>query len=377
MNSLYDEWKHLLGAPYKTISFGIATIVTILTLLFFPNNQIEEGKVAVIDLDNSRYSREIINKLDSSKYINVVQVLNFPVEAESLLYHDAHIAVIYLPKDLEKNRWSNQPNNIGALYDNSNISQNANLKVAIGEIIASENSDIGVPKIRKLGLNSEQSSAVIGNLKLQDRLLFNPVNSYTGTLTIGYIYLFTSMMYGMATLTIIVRLRMQKQWEDELKRTPLALVLRLVPYMACFIATVTFCMGFLKYFFDFRFSGNFFAYLPSMIIYTTALGILCMILAWKAPNPMAAAQKAMIIMPTGMILGGLPLARGIFPLWLQDASYVLPLVWQSRFIRDFASRGVPFNEMIIEYIHYLFYAIILFGVLSLLFYKEEHALSKK
>lgn len=187
------------------------------------------------------------------------------------------------------------------LYDNSNTSQNANLKVAINEFIATENSDIGMPKVRKLGMNSEQSSAVIGSLKLQDRLLFNPVNSNSGTLIIGFIYFFSSVIYAIATLTIIVRLRTQKRWDDELKKTPLSLVLRLVPYMIYFIVSITFCMGFLKNFFDFRFSGNFFAYLPSMVIYTVAFGMCYMILAWDAPNTMAATQKAMMFVPPGFI----------------------------------------------------------------------------
>ena len=141
MNFLRDELAYLFSGqsmPYEKVAIIVAVIVSLFFGYVLSNNAIHEGPVAVIDLDNSKYSQELIEKIDASPFMKVDAVLNTAVEPKSLFYGDRYIAVVYLPPQLEKNHYSS----IGVFYDNSNLSQSSAIKSALNAIIAAD--DLGI-----------------------------------------------------------------------------------------------------------------------------------------------------------------------------------------------------------------------------------------
>ena len=94
MNSLRDEIKYLFsgqGMPYEKVSIMVAVIITVFFTVILGNNFIKDANVAIIDLDNSKYSHELIDKIDTSQYMRVTAVINTPVEPKNLFYQDKNI----------------------------------------------------------------------------------------------------------------------------------------------------------------------------------------------------------------------------------------------------------------------------------------------
>ena len=152
-----------MGMPYEKVAMLVAVLFTVL----LGNNFIEEAPVAVIDLDNSKYSHELIQEMDASPYIDINTVFHSAVNPKALFYRDRFAAVVYFPKDLKKNRYSNAAGQIGVFYDNTSIAQNADIMEALNTIVAEENNRLSAP---------ETSRAERG-ITLRDRLLFNPQGS--------------------------------------------------------------------------------------------------------------------------------------------------------------------------------------------------------
>jgi hypothetical protein len=178
MHSLKDELTFFFsgrGMPYEKVSLMVAVVVTVLLSILLGNNYAKDARVAVIDLDNSKYSHAIIDEMNASPFIKVTAVLNTPVDPKSLFYRDECIAAVYLPKDLEKNRYSQAAGSIGVFYDNTNSAQTADLKKALNEIVAHENQVGGM----------ESSTAGSSALVLKERELFNPVNSNSNGEVLG------------------------------------------------------------------------------------------------------------------------------------------------------------------------------------------------
>ena len=72
--SLMDEVKFLLsgrGMPYEKVCIMVAMVISVALSVILSGNFGKDAPVAVIDLDNSRYSRELITKIDSSEYMKV------------------------------------------------------------------------------------------------------------------------------------------------------------------------------------------------------------------------------------------------------------------------------------------------------------------
>lgn len=178
MNSLKHEMAFLfsgMGMPYEKVAMLVAVVCAVLFTVLLGNNFIEEAPVAVIDLDNSKYSHELIQEMDASPYIDINTVFHNAVNPKALFYRDRFAAVVYLPKDLEKNRYSDAAGQIGVFYDNTSIAQNADIMEALNTIVAEENNKLSAP---------ETSRAERG-ITLRDRLLFNPQGSAANNPGVG------------------------------------------------------------------------------------------------------------------------------------------------------------------------------------------------
>lgn len=74
MKAFIEEWKLMISGKMVFIMLLVPIVVAVAFGFVFKNNQLNDASVAVVDLDHSSYSRQLINKLDASQYIDVRHV---------------------------------------------------------------------------------------------------------------------------------------------------------------------------------------------------------------------------------------------------------------------------------------------------------------
>ena len=188
INSLRDEIEFLLSGktmPYQKVAFMIAIVCTVFFTVTLGNNVVHEAPVAVIDLDNSKYSHELTEAIDASPFMQVKTILYTPVDAKTLFYNDKYLAAIVLPKDLEKNRYSNTAGSIGVMYDDINGGANTgNMRQYLNELVAHESLNI-------VGATDDSPG-----ITLRERNLFNPQESpANGAEVQGFLFFFSAMFF--------------------------------------------------------------------------------------------------------------------------------------------------------------------------------------
>lgn len=361
MNSLRDELNYLFsgqGMPYEKVSIMIAVIVTLLFSAIYSNNIIADAHVAVIDLDNSKYSHEIISQIEASPFMEVTAVLNSPAEPKTLFYQDKNIAVVYLPEDLEKNRYTDHPGTIGAFYDNTNSAQTSGVKEALNEIIS-----IG---------NAQAAPNSSGGITLSTRTLFNPSGSTSNGTTLGFLFFFSSIFFGLATIGIVPRLRMTGRLRSILQDgTPFDLVIRLVPYGLCLLTALFIGLAILRTRGDMLFEGHVITFLVIQLFCIAALGIMSLLVGWSAANPGVASGRMILFVPGGFILGGIAGPIPLLPEWARILSHIFPLTWEFHFTRDILLRGAGFADISFIFSLFLLYLATLCGILYFVFYRER------
>lgn len=98
MKSLQDEIRFLLSdrsMPYEKMALLVSVVVALLFTAILSLNYAKDTPITVIDLDNSRFSHELIDYLDNSQMLSVQAVLNSPTDPTNLMYRDKSYAVIY------------------------------------------------------------------------------------------------------------------------------------------------------------------------------------------------------------------------------------------------------------------------------------------
>lgn len=365
MNSLKNEVKFLLsghGMPYEKVSLLIAVAVSVIFVVLMGNNFIKDGRITVIDLDNSKYSHELIEKIDASPYAGITEVLNTPADPTSLMYRDKTIAVVYLPQGLEKNRYSKSAAQIGVFYDNTNSAQSAEIKELLNEIVAMENQTLA----------AENGASGDSGVVMYTRDLFNPVHSNTNVQTLGFLYFFSSMFFVFATIGMVPRLRMSHELDKALlEQNPFMVLVRLVPYVCLLFVALFVGLAILRIGGGLVFSGNVFLYILTQLLYIPTLGVMSLLFGWSASNPGIASSRMILFIPGGFIMGGMTGPIPIFPHWGQMLSHVFPLTWEFEFLRDVLLRGASFMDMAKTLGGFLIYAAILLIIFCMVFKKAS------
>lgn len=379
VKSMYDEVAAMMSGhvmPYRKVAIVVAGVIALLFSLVFSHSTVFEGKIAVIDLDASQYSAELIQKINTSSYIEVTQILRTPVNPEILTAHDRNIGVLYIPKGLEKSlKTGDKTVRLGYFADHSNSAQNAEVLQNLNEYIPELGAEIGALRISSLGLGREGTEAALSPMQLKNRHLFNPTNTATNSTSIAFVYFFSSLFYGLATLMVVGRLKVTGAWKTAIfNRGPLALMCRMVPYAFFYTTGITVVSALLVLFGQLRFDGNYFAYVPTIFMTGLAFGWLALILSWSTQHPGEGASLMTFLVPPGFIMGGATMAVGFLPLWAYYLSYAFPLVWQYRFYRDFALRGQTLAQMLPTYGAYVIFLTVIAFVLLLLFYRTKRML---
>ena len=365
IDSFKDEVKFLFsgkGMPYEKVCLTVAMIISVGLSVLLAGNFAKDAPVIVIDLDNSKYSRELITQINSSEYMSVKAVLNVATNPEELFYRDEADAVIYLPEGLEKNFYGGTSSPVGIFYDNSNTAQTSDIKQAMNELIA---------------INNAMMNHSSGGLTLNDRNLFNPAGSTSNTQTQGFLFFFGSMFFVFATIGMVPRLRLTKQLDKILTDgTPWDLVGRILPYAACMVVSFFVGLAILRVWGDLVFSGRVADFLLIQIFYAVMLGMMSVLIGWTASNPGIASSRMILFIPGGFILGGVTSPLSHLSPWVVTVSHIFPLTWEFHFTRDIIQRGANLSAISSEIGAFMVYVAIVAILLSLRFNKERNGLIK-
>ncbi|WP_218059293.1 ABC transporter permease [Gilliamella sp. GillExp13] len=363
IKSMLEELDAMLSGhfiPYYKVSLGLAAIVSLVFSIVLSHGAVFEGKIAVIDLDGSHYSTELISKVNTSPYIEVTEVIRSPVNPITLVSHDRNLGVLYIPKGLEKSlKKGDQTVRLGYFADDTNDAQNAKVLQSLNEYIPELGAELSVGKVAALGLGKEGIEATLSPMQLKTRYMFNPASSSTISTIIYFVYFFSSLTYGLTSLMIIGRLKVTGMWEQTIERGFLPLLAKSIPYALFFTTALTLITAILVIFGQLRFDGNYFAFVPSIFMTGLAFGWLGLLLSWKTNNPGEGAGKMIFLVPPGFIMGGSTMAVGIMPIWTYYVSHAFPLVWLFKFFRDFAMRGRSLIDMLATYGAFIIYLTII------------------
>jgi ABC-2 type transport system permease protein len=375
IKSMLEELDAMLSGhfiPYYKVAIGLAAIISLIFSIVLSHGAVFEGKIAVIDLDGSNYSTELISKINTSPYIEVSEVIKAPVNPIALVSHDRNLGVLYIPKGLEKSlKKGDKTVRLGYFVDDTNDAQNAKVLQSLNEYIPELGAELSVGKVAALGLSKEGIEATLSPMQLKTRYMFNPASSSTISTIIYFVYFFSSLTYGLTSLMIIGRLKVTGMWNTVLERGFVALLARTIPYALFYTTGLTLITAVLVLFGQLRFDGNYFVFVPSMFMTGIAFGWLGFLLSWKTNNPGEGASKMIFLVPPGFIMGGSTMAVGIMPIWTYYISHAFPLVWLFRFFRDIAMRGRSLVDMLATYGTFIIYLTVIAFVVMIVFERTK------
>lgn len=187
----------------KTILL-FAVILPFVSFLFFTsllkNGVARDLPIAIIDLDNSAVSRNVISQLDATPELQVSQTLINLQEGESLIRQGKIYGLVTIPKSFEANLKSGKQATIVNQY-NSNVLLPGGLEFkAFSKVIGTISAKIFIQKQLLKGIPFQQSIVNYQPVNLSNHVLSNPYTNYSYYLNSGFLAYFLQIIIILTTI---------------------------------------------------------------------------------------------------------------------------------------------------------------------------------
>ncbi|RPD96527.1 ABC transporter permease [Aureibaculum marinum] len=244
--------------------FIFAVVLPFVSILFF-NTLLSEGvardlPIAVIDLDNSSISRNVIAQLESSPELTVS---HFPInekKGEELIRLGKVYGLIIIPKNFEVNLKKGKQVNIINQY-NSNLILAGGLEYkAFRKVIGTISAGINIEKQRKQGISTQQAIVNFQPLTMNNHVLSNPFTNYSYYLNTGFLAMFFQL-FVILTTTYCFGIDLKYNKGNQLLRIAdgkLSSIIRgkVLPYTLWFMLVGIIMLYSMYVWQDFPFNGN-------------------------------------------------------------------------------------------------------------------------
>lgn len=328
------EFYHILRDRRSLfILFGMP-IAQIMLFGFAITNEIQNVEIAILDHSKDATTLEIINKIESSKYFSVTQLIDNESYIESAFKKGKVKAVLIIEKDFTKNLTKENNASIQIITDATEPNTANSISNYITSIIQNYRQEIN--KNTKVPYQINQETRMIFNPELKSVFMFVP----------GVMTIILMLVSAMMTSISITR-------EKELGTMEVLLVSPLKPFQVIigkvfpyiFLAIINTVVIVLLSIFVFKMpiQGSLFllAIISILFILTSlSLGILISTIA-------ATQQTAMMISLAGLMLPTIILSGFIFPVTsmpmpLQILSNIIPAKWFIIILKGIMLKGVGF-----------------------------------
>ena len=187
-------------------TFVFAVILPFVSILFF-NTLLIEGvarnlPVAVVDLDHSSVSRNVISQLEATPEISVNF---FPLDqkkGEELVRLGKVYGVITIPQNFEADLKSGKQVSIINQY-NSNLLLPGGLEYkAFRKVVGTISAGVNIEKQRKQGISMQQALVNYQPIVANNHVLSNPYTNYSYYLNTGFLAMFFQIFVMLTTIYV-------------------------------------------------------------------------------------------------------------------------------------------------------------------------------
>ncbi len=184
--------------------FRFAVVLPFISILFF-NTLLSEGvardlPIAVVDLDNSSFSRNIIQQLNATPEIDVSYKPISQLEGEQLIKQLKVYGLLTIPKNFGSDLTRGKQVQILNQYNSSLLLPSGLVNKAVKNTIGTLSANINIQKQLKKGIYIKQALVNFQPITSNNHILSNPYTNYSYYLNSGFLTLFFQIFVILTTI---------------------------------------------------------------------------------------------------------------------------------------------------------------------------------
>lgn len=347
---------------FYRLSLGLPVLAFVFFILLFETGVPRDMPVAVLDEDHSPLSRRLTRMIDATPSARVAYHIADMAEGERMMKQGKIDAVVSLPRDMEKDIYSNTQTHAVIYINGLNLTKNGLLNKDLQTVVKTFSSGIQVQTLMKKGLSEAEAYNQMMPIYFEKHILFNPYINYGYYLLPSFLPLMLMLFTILATVfTIGVELKngTARQWLAAAgDNTLVALAGKLTPYTVIFFALCMLMNTLLYKFIGVPLRGNVSLLFVSGLIFVLAhqaLGVFFVVLLSNLRLALSIAGGYSVLSFT---YSGLTFPFMAMDLPVRIAGHIFPMTFYIDTFIDQAMRGAPVRDSI-GYVGYMSIFILL------------------
>lgn len=354
--SFWEEINKIINDKVLLIVlFGLPIFITILIGRVLSQEVLLNVPIAVIDLDNSELSRQIINYFDQNQTFRVEFFPENEKEMEKLIRNSKARAGLIIPKNFYKDVMLAKSPEILMVYDGSHMSMTSATKSSATEILLTLRSGAAIKQMMgRLNLSYQEAYQIAQTISLSNRMLYNPQKSFEDFLAP---VLFIGGVQAALVLTASATVSQDIFFEEKKKRKGYAAG-KTIAYTLAGTISMMACILIQIHIFNTSFRGNIFlAALLSAGLCFAVSGFCVFISSFIDNKSIAMVTAALVFIPNSIMVGT------TWPLYAMPKAYqmlckILPLEKVAVNLRDIYLKNIGIEQTFGDIVYLIGFGII-------------------
>jgi ABC-2 type transport system permease protein len=288
------EFKHIVRDRGTLVMFFMIPVMQ-LALFGFLDQNVRDLPIVVVDQDQTRFSRELMDELRATKTFSIARVTNNPDEARDMIAQGSARVGVIIPPDFHSRRVEHENAQFLVLIDGSDSNVSAQALASINGLVAQQNVD------------AAQAAGARPVMSAQPIILFNPEGRTANYIIPGLVAILLQIAAMLLASIAIVREREQGTMEQLLVTPihPTGLVLgKLAPYLVIGIVEMALILLLMRWGFGVPIQGSIAFLFVMAIVYLFALLALGLFISMRAQTQMQAQQMSQMLLLPSIFLSG-------------------------------------------------------------------------
>lgn len=380
------SFSHIIKREFRMLFhnraiFIFAVILPIISIVFF-NTLLSSGvardlPIAVVDLDNSAISRNLISQLDATPELKVSYKPTSQLEGELLVKQIKAYGLVTIPKNFASDLKQGKQTKVINQY-NSNLLLPSGLEnKAFRKVVGTLSAAVNIQKQLAKGTNVNQAKANFQPITSNNHILSNPYTNYSYYLNSGFLTLFLQIFVILTTIYCfgadLKYNKGEKLYSIGKGNMTTIILAKVLPYTLWFffVGMVMFFSMFILQ--DFPLFGNKFIVILSLLLLIIATQAFSLFFIAFSSSFREALTFGSGFAAVSLSFSGITFPIFGMPLSFQWLSQMFPFTHFFELFVDQTQRGVPANYSINSII--ILIAITL--IVTLLSYKKLTILFKR
>lgn len=285
---------------------------------------------AIVDLDHSGASRELVDQFSNAENLKVVAFLANFAEAEMLLQKGDAIVGIVIPEDFARNTALGRQTNIAVRIDGSNFIYATNASNAVLTVTRTISAQIGVTGMVARGIQPAQAREAYQSIVFRDEGWFNPALNYGYFLILALALNLWQQFCMLAACMNIIGETGTGSW-TQMKALGLSkmqlFVSKSLVHIAVFMVMALPVYALSFYIFKLPLHCSFWLLFLFTLVFAVSLHSIGTLASSLATSALNATRFGMIIALPSFVLCGYTWPLEAMPYYLQQLVKVLPQTW--------------------------------------------------